>query len=133
MIVRYQGTKPEYGSEGASCVDLKSTEFVIIPRGFHKTIKTGLRIQLEPGMEAQVRGRSGMAARGVLAPSGTIDSDYRGEIAVILFNLSNVDCIINIGDRIAQLAICNVLHPVWEDRPLDESSRGEGGFGSTGV
>ncbi|MGD1816000.1 MAG: dUTP diphosphatase [Pleomorphochaeta sp.] len=108
---------------------LKSGEFALIP--------TGLRIALPPGYEAQVRPRSGLAAKfgvTVLNTPGTIDADYRGEVKVILINHGKKDFIINDKDRIAQFVIAQVVTTDFvEVDELDETDRGEGGFGSTGV
>lgn len=99
-------------------------------------VKTGLFIELPIGYEAQVRPRSGLAAKKgitVLNAPGTIDADYRGEIGVILVNLSNEDFTITHGERIAQLVIAKHERAVWEEvDELEETERGEGGFGSTG-
>jgi dUTP pyrophosphatase len=112
-----------------SAVTLKPLERAII--------KTGLFIALPPGYEAQVRPRSGLAAKhglSVLNSPGTIDADYRGEIGVILVNLSNENFTINNGDRIAQMIIARYAHTKWEEvSVLDETKRGKGGFGSTGI
>ncbi|MCL4136618.1 UNVERIFIED_CONTAM: hypothetical protein GTU68_042350 [Idotea baltica] len=100
-------------------------------------IKTGLFIALPVNYEAQVRPRSGLAAKNgitVLNAPGTIDADYRGEIGVILINLSNDNFIINDGERIAQLVIAQYTQANWEQvEILDKTIRGEGGFGSTGL
>ena len=100
-------------------------------------VKTGLFIELPIGYEAQVRPRSGLAAKKgitVLNAPGTIDADYRGEIGVILVNLSNEDFTIENGERIAQLVIAKHERAAWEEVvELDETDRGQGGFGSTGV
>lgn len=100
-------------------------------------IKTGLFIALPVGYEAQVRPRSGLAAKKgitVLNAPGTIDADYRGEIGVILVNLSNEDFIVEDGERVAQLVIAKHERTEWvEVKELSETSRGSGGFGSTGV
>lgn len=100
-------------------------------------VKTGLYIQIPIGYEAQVRPRSGLAAKKgitVLNAPGTIDADYRGEIGVILINLSNEPFTIENGERIAQLVIAKHERAIWEEvDELDETSRGEGGFGSTGL
>jgi len=100
-------------------------------------VKTGLYIELPIGYEAQVRPRSGLAAKrgiSVLNAPGTIDADYRGEIGVILVNLSNEDFTIENGERIAQLVIAKHERAVWEEvDELEETSRGSGGFGSTGL
>lgn len=110
-------------------VTLKPLERVII--------KTGLYMSLPRGLEAQVRPRSGLAAKkgiSVLNSPGTIDADYRGEIGVILINLSKEDFVINDGDRIAQLVIAKYEQIKWKKvTVLDETERGDGGFGSTGV
>ena len=100
-------------------------------------VKTGLFISLPKGYEAQIRPRSGLAFKNgitVLNTPGTIDADYRGEIGVILVNLSADDFTINDGDRIAQLVIAKYETAFWEEvENLDETNRGEGGFGSSGV
>lgn len=100
-------------------------------------VKTGLFIELPIGYEAQVRPRSGLAAKKgitVLNAPGTIDADYRGEIGVILVNLSNEDYTIENGERIAQLVIAKHERASWEEVDvLEESARGTGGFGSTGI
>ena len=100
-------------------------------------VKTGLFISLPKGYEAQVRPRSGLAFKNgitVLNTPGTIDADYRGEIGVILVNLSSQDFTINDGDRIAQMVIAKHETAIWEEvENLDETNRGEGGFGSSGV
>jgi len=100
-------------------------------------IKTGLFIALPVGYEAQVRPRSGLAAKKgitVLNSPGTVDADYRGEIGVILVNLSNEEFIINDGERIAQLVIAKHERVNWQEvTVLNETERGAGGFGSTGV
>jgi len=100
-------------------------------------VKTGLFIALPDGLEAQVRPRSGLAAKKgvtVLNSPGTVDADYRGEIGVILVNLSNEDFLIKDGERIAQLIIAKHEQITWEEvSVLDKTKRGKGGFGSTGV
>ena len=100
-------------------------------------IKTGLFIALEKGVEAQIRPRSGLALKKgitVLNSPGTIDADYRGEIGVILVNLSNDDFIVEDGERVAQLVIARHEQGKWDEvNVLDNTERGAGGFGSTGV
>jgi dUTP pyrophosphatase len=129
---------PSYQTEGSSGIDLYAdieSEIVLKPLE-RKLIKTGIIIELENGYEAQVRPRSGLAINHgvtVLNSPGTIDSDYRGEICVILINLSNNDFIIKPMMRIAQLVFSKVYKP--EIKIVDElsqTSRGDGGFGSTG-
>jgi len=110
-------------------ITLKPLERAIVP--------TGLFIALPIGTEAQVRPRSGLAAKKgitVLNAPGTVDADYRGEVGVILVNLSNEDFIVNDGERIAQMVIAKHEQAVWEEvEVLSETDRGAGGFGSTGV
>ena len=98
---------------------------------------TGIRIELPEGYEAQVRPRSGLALKHgitVLNTPGTIDSDYRGELKVLLVNLSNDDFVVNAGERVAQMVIARHETATWEEvKVLDETERGEGGYGHTGV
>jgi len=129
---------PAYMSESASGMDLVAavSEDVILEAGQVKLIPTGLRISLPVGYEAQVRPRSGLALKHgltVLNAPGTIDADYRGEIGVILSNLGPEAFVVKRGMRIAQMVIQEVVHArlILEDE-LDETNRGEGGFGHTG-
>ncbi len=126
---------PEYQSEGASGFDFHSVEDVIIDRGCTTTISTGLAMSIPTGFELQIRPRSGLSLKTGLrvanAP-GTIDSDYRGEIKIIIHNASNRAEEIKIGDRIAQGVVAPVKYITFEEGELDETERGEGGFGSTG-
>jgi dUTP pyrophosphatase len=132
---------PAYASEGAAGLDLRAAtpdgEVIEIQPGERRVVPTGICIALPPGYEAQVRPRSGLARRhGVtcLNSPGTVDSDYRGEIAVILVNLGHEPFAVARGDRIAQLVVAPVSRAVW--RPVDdleETVRGAGGFGSSGV
>lgn len=132
-------SKPTYETEGAAGMDLKANiENAITLKPLERAIvKTGLFIALPLGFEAQVRPRSGLAAKKgitVLNSPGTIDADYRGEIGVILVNLSNEDFVINDGERIAQLVIAKHERIQWNEvEILSETQRGSGGFGSTGV
>ena len=129
---------PHYETIASAGMDLHanlSTSVVLKP--LERTIiKTGLFIELPVGLEAQVRPRSGLAAKHgltVLNSPGTVDADYRGEIGVILVNLSTTDFKIEDGERIAQLVIAKHERAEWiEVQELNETSRGEGGFGSTG-
>lgn len=130
---------PEYKTSGASAMDLVAAieEDVVIPSGEIRMIKTGIAIELPHNTEAQVRSRSGLAIKSGIAVVngiGTIDEDYRGEICVGLINLSKVDFTIHRGDRIAQMAIMEVLKPsvVLADE-LSDTTRSSGGFGSTGI
>ena len=127
---------PAYATQGSAGVDLRASEPCVIPPGGRALVPTGLRIALPEGYEAQVRPRSGLALKhGVtlLNSPGTIDSDYRGEIGVILINLGQEPFSIQPGDRIAQMVFAPVTRGVWDEvETLDETERGAGGFGSTG-
>ena len=139
IINKSKHATPNYETQGAAGMDLRANiEKEIILKPLERAIiKTGLFIALPIGFEAQVRPRSGLAAKKgitVLNSPGTVDADYRGEIGVILVNLSNDDFIINDGERIAQLIIAKHERVTWEEvSVLDETTRGTGGFGSTGV
>ena len=129
---------PEYETIASAGMDLRAniSEAVILKPLARAIIKTGLFIELPVGFEAQVRPRSGLAAKHgltVLNSPGTVDADYRGEIVVILVNLSNTDFKIENGERIAQLVIAKHERAAWNEvEQLNETSRGESGFGSTG-
>ncbi|AEF83546.1 dUTP diphosphatase [Treponema primitia ZAS-2] len=130
---------PEYETPGAAGADLRAriTEARVIPPLGRARIPTGLALEIPPGFEAQVRPRSGLAARSgitVLNAPGTIDSDYRGELEVILINLGQEPFTIQNGDRIAQLVFAPVTRAeMTQALSLTETERGEGGFGSTGI
>ncbi len=130
---------PHYETEASAGMDLRANldNPVVIKPLERAIIKTGLFMELPVGIEAQVRPRSGLAAKKgitVLNAPGTIDADYRGEIGVILVNLSNEDFTIEDGERIAQLVIAKHERAQWEEvTVLSETERGAGGFGSTGV
>ena len=132
---------PAYETAGAAGMDLraavKGDEPLILRPAERTMVPTGLAIAVPPGFEAQVRPRSGLAAKaGVtcLNTPGTIDSDYRGEVRVILVNLGADDFVIRRGDRIAQLVIAPVVQAAWREvEDLGDTSRGAGGFGSTGA
>ncbi len=129
---------PAYESEHASGLDLRAAidGYVKFKRGARMAVPTGVCIALPPGLEGQVRPRSGWALRAgvtMINSPGTIDADYRGEIKVLLVNLGDEHVVINRGDRIAQLVIAPVARVEWAPVPvLDESIRGDGGFGHTG-
>ena len=142
--VRFQKLRPgalvpRYMSAGAAGLDLASAadEAIEIPPGGRAAVPTGLAFEIPPGFEGQVRPRSGLARKfGITLPNapGTIDSDYRGEVGVLLINLGAEPFTLRRGDRIAQLVIARVESVEWEEaEALDGSERGEGGFGSTGV
>jgi dUTP pyrophosphatase len=130
---------PTYETEGSAGMDLRANieEAITLKPLERAIVKTGLFIALPQGYEAQVRPRSGLAAKKgitVLNSPGTVDADYRGEIGVILVNLSNEDFIVNDGERIAQLVIAKHERVNWQEVAiLNETERGAGGFGSTGV
>ncbi len=131
---------PAYETEGAAGMDLRAAvpqdAPVTIRPGAPALVPTGLSIAVPPGYEAQIRPRSGLALKkGVtcLNTPGTVDSDYRGEVQVILANLGEEDFVIRRGDRIAQMVICPYLRAWWREvSDLEETARGAGGFGSTG-
>ncbi|MFY0628863.1 MAG: dUTP diphosphatase [Flavobacteriaceae bacterium] len=130
---------PSYETEQSAGVDLRAniSEAITLKPLERAIVKTGLFIALPAGFEAQVRPRSGLAAKKgitVLNSPGTVDADYRGEIGVILVNLSNEDFVVQDGERVAQLVIAKHERVVWNEvTVLDETERGSGGFGSTGV
>jgi dUTP pyrophosphatase len=130
---------PGYETVGAAGADLRARleEPVVIPPLGRARIPTGLAMEIPPGYEAQIRPRSGLAARHgvtVLNAPGTVDSDYRGELGVLLVNLGQEPFTARDGDRIAQLVIAPVARAqLLEAASLSETERGEGGFGSTGV
>lgn len=127
---------PAYESEHAAGMDLRAAEDAILPPGGRALVATGFAIALPHGFEAQVRPRSGLAAKHgvtVLNAPGTIDADYRGEIKVILINHSAEAFAIKRGDRIAQMIVAPVAHVrLAEAASLSDTARGAGGFGSTG-
>lgn len=130
------GSIPTYMTRGSSGLDLYSAEEKIIPPGKWEIISTGIAVEIPQGYEGQIRSRSGLAKNYgvfVLNSPGTIDSDYRGEVKVILMNLGNEPFRINIGDRIAQLVIAPVVHAeILEVEALSNTERNDGGFGHTG-
>ena len=131
---------PAYETGGAAGMDLRAAVSddapMVLKPGARDMVPTGLAFAVPAGFEAQVRPRSGLAAKAgitCLNTPGTIDSDYRGEVKVILINLGPEDFTIRRGDRIAQLVIAPVVQATWaEVADLDDTSRGAGGFGSTG-
>lgn len=129
---------PEYMTGGAAGVDLYANvkEEVVLAPGEYRLVPTGIAIELPYGYEAQIRGRSGLAAKhgvGLVNGLGTVDADYRGEIKVILINWGNYPFSVQRGDRIAQMVICPVPSVAFvETERLSETDRGAGGFGHTG-
>lgn len=130
---------PSYATEYSAGMDLKAniTEPVTLGPLEHAMVPTGIFIELPVGFEAQIRPRSGLAAKhgiSIVNAPGTIDADYRGEIKVVLVNLSKEPFTVNAGERIAQMVVARHEKVEWECvEALDESVRGEGGFGSTGT
>lgn len=130
---------PAYATSQSAGMDLRANiESPIMLHPMERTlVPTGIRIELPEGYEAQVRPRSGLALKHgitVLNTPGTIDSDYRGELKVLLVNLSNDDFVVNAGERVAQMVIARHETATWEEvEVLDETERGEGGYGHTGV
>jgi len=125
---------PSYGSAHAAGLDVVSAEDVSLAPGARHPVKTGIAMAIPHGYEVQVRSRSGTAVRnGITCLTGTIDSDYRGELMVVLINLGQEEFRISRGDRVAQLIPAPVLRARFaEVDSLDDTARGEGGFGSTG-
>lgn len=127
---------PAYATEGAAGMDVVSAEDVTLDPGARHAVATGLSMAIPQGFEVQVRPRSGLALKhGITVPNtpGTIDSDYRGELKVILINLGAEPFAIQRGDRVAQLVLAPVVQAAWDEvAELDTTERGEGGFGSTG-
>ncbi len=129
---------PSPATPGSAGVDLSAAvdRDVVIAPGDRALIPTGFAFAIPGGFEAQVRPRSGLALRhGIVLPNapGTIDSDYRGEVSVILMNMGREDFLVQRGDRIAQMVVAPVAEPAWEEvQELDETQRGSGGFGHSG-
>ena len=127
---------PAYATDGAAGMDVLAAEDATLAPGGRHAVATGFALAIPPGYEIQVRPRSGLALKhGVTLPNtpGTIDSDYRGELKIIMINLGPEPFAIRRGDRIAQLVLAPVVQASWlEVEELDATVRGEGGFGSTG-
>ncbi|MBI2722171.1 MAG: dUTP diphosphatase [Bacteroidetes bacterium] len=138
VINQSKHSLPEYATQHAAGLDLKANinEAITLKPLQRQLISTGLFIELPLGFEAQIRPRSGLAFKNgitVLNSPGTIDADYRGEIKVLLVNLSDTEFIINDGERIAQMVVAKHEQINWEQVSiLEDSTRGAGGFGSTG-
>ena len=139
FCVTRSGLLPEYRSSGAAGADLTASleRDIVLSPGERRLVPTGLSVAIPEGWEGQVRPRSGIAVRHgvtVLNAPGTIDSDYRGEVQVLLVNLGQEDFVVRSGDRIAQLVIAPTARAVFEARErIDDTERGSGGFGSTGT
>lgn len=139
IINKSRHALPAYATNQSAGMDLRANldEPISLAPLQRCLVPTGLFIALPPGYEAQVRPRSGLALKhgiGLLNSPGTIDADYRGEVCVILVNLSSEAFVIEDGERIAQMVIAKHEQPVWQEvEVLDETERGAGGFGHTGV
>ena len=127
---------PAYATAGAAGMDVLSAEDVTLSPGMRHAVATGLSMAIPEGYEIQVRPRSGLAFKyGITVPNtpGTIDSDYRGELKVLLINHGTEDFVITRGERVAQLVLAPVTQALWQEvETLDDTARGSGGFGSTG-
>jgi dUTP pyrophosphatase len=142
-IMRFKDSEdiplPAYESEGSSGMDIRAAvkEPVPLMPGDIRLIPTGLAVSVPPGYEAQIRPRSGLAFRygiGMVNSPGTIDSDYRGEIGIVMINWGSESFIVKRGDRIAQMIISRVYRADFEEvDDLDATTRGKGGFGHTGI
>lgn len=128
---------PQYQTPGSAACDLRSSDAVVIPPHTSMTIGTGIKLEMPSGFGAMVCSRSGLAAKNgiqVLNAPGIIDSDYRGEIKVILHNTSRSEFIVKKGDRVAQLLFFPIFQAIFQKASeIDSTVRGEGGLGSTGV
>jgi dUTP pyrophosphatase len=139
IINRSKNSLPAYETAHAAGMDLRANtdETILLKPMERKLIPTGLHIELPEGFEAQIRPRSGLAFKhgiGIVNSPGTIDADYRGEIKVLLINFSADVFEINTGDRIAQMVVAKHERVIWDDvQILNETNRGEGGFGHTGI
>jgi len=139
IINRSKNNLPAYETLNAAGMDLRAdvTETITLKPMERKLIPTGLHIELPEGFEAQIRPRSGLAFKhgiGIVNSPGTIDADYRGEIKVLLINFSDQDFEINTGDRIAQMVVARHEKIDWQEvEVLNETLRGAGGYGHTGV
>ena len=126
---------PRQATTGSAGLDLISKETFVLDKGTPVAVPTGIQVAIPPGFEGQVRPRSGLALKGIIIPNspGTIDSDYRGEVKVLLLNLASAPITIERGQRIAQLILSKFDTVEWEEsEQLERTERGSGGFGSTG-
>ena len=143
QIIRLESAKelplPSYATAASAGMDLRSASMdpIVLSPGQRGLVPTGLIVEIPDGYEGQVRPRSGLALKhgiSLVNSPGTIDSDYRGELKVIMINLGEEHFMVNYGDRIAQLVIAPVVQAeIVETDRISKSERGEGGFGSTGV
>ena len=133
MVIKIIGKEPVYSTSGAACCDIFAAEDVIIPARGQVNVSTDLRMEIPAGFEAKIRGRSGLAFNaGIIAFEGTIDSDYRDEIKILLLNFSDQEAFLAKGHRIAQMAFGPVFKPFFNLTSKFADSDRKGGFGSTG-
>lgn len=137
IVLSNEELLPSYGSAGSAGMDLHAAEPCIVWPHTSALVRTGICVTVPDGYELQVRPRSGLALKrmiSVLNTPGTVDSDYRGVVGVILINHSDTPFYVSVGDRIAQAVLCPVARCEWvRVENLDSTDRGSGGFGSTGV
>lgn len=137
ILTEDESNIPVYQTPGSGACDLKSADDVIIPPGCRFVVGTGIKLEIPNGFGAMVCSRSGLAAKNgiqVLNAPGLVDTDYRGEVKVILHNSGNEDFIVKKGDRIAQLLFFPIFQAIFQKaKAITDTVRGEGGFGSTGV
>lgn len=126
---------PKYATNYASGMDIVSPEKVVLLPHVVTKLKTGFKAMCPPHHEFQIRSRSGLASNGifVINSPGTIDADYRGEICILLMNTNDTPFVVEAGMRIAQMVLCPISECIWEEGSLDDTERGEGGFGHTGL
>lgn len=137
IVLEKGASLPSYATEGAAGMDLRSLDAIALSPGERKLIPLGLRIAIPSGYEAQIRPRSGLALEHGLSmvnTPGTIDSDFRGEVSVLMINHGSKPVRLEAGERVAQMVVCPVPKVEWNPvEQLDETERAEGGFGSTGT
>lgn len=135
-LINQYGFVPTRGSEQAAGLDLYSSINITIPAGERKTVKTDISVEIPLKHYGRIAPRSGLAVKhGIDVLAGVVDSDYRGEVLIILYNTGKEDFVVNRGERVAQLIVEPYIAPVVEviEGELDETARGMAGFGSTGV
>jgi len=134
-LIHPNATKPQRKSSRAAGVDLHSCEDLVIPATSRKLVSTGLQIEIPDTCYARIAPRSGLAVGGVDVGAGVVDSDYRGEVKVLIINNKNTEYSISVGDRIAQLVLESIYtddFTLVDEDDLNKTDRGDGGFGSTG-
>ncbi len=133
-IINERAMVPEFKTKGAACADVYSVHDVVVPAGSTVIVPLGFAMELPVGAQAKLLGRSGLSKKGIKVDTGTIDSDYRGEVGVSVYNSTNLPYRINVGDRIGQLDVIEAPKTAYVVvKELTPTSRGTGGFGHTGV